>query len=136
MFYRFCNESGYVPSADVQRGAGYLQRFNKLNFGAKDSSPVFGVTYFDALAFAQWHNYRIPSEEELFNFFLKSAAEQITFRWHGLCWTSTSSGDGYVLLDGPYRSLDGMQESNGSRVILAPSHFELLEAPCFRVVRD
>jgi hypothetical protein len=102
-FTEFMSASGYIPDCDKVEYDGYLETHMKLNWGKSPKTPVFGVTFNDAKAFADWANLRLPTEIELHAFFVHQATSGVETRWQGECWTTTLTDTGnHILRDGPY----------------------------------
>jgi hypothetical protein len=133
-FTEFMSESGYIPDCDNAEYSGYLESHMQLNWGKNPKTPVFGVTFNDAMAFCDWANVRLPSEIELHQFFVSQAVAGKQPEWSGDCRTSTRTSSGkYVLRNGPYpASLDLATER--FRSDLPVDHYDY-PFPVFRVAK-
>lgn len=102
-FEEFMSETGYRPTRDRLEGDGSLLSWLRINFGRSPKVPAFGVSYDDAAAYCGWAALRLPSEAELYAFFLSLARDNRRVEWGGECWTSDAGRDGtFVACDGPY----------------------------------
>jgi hypothetical protein len=97
-FEQFLKTSDYIPTHDRMTYTSLLAHV-LLNFGDKPSTPILGVSHDDATAFCEWANVRLPTENELSEFFDASASAGHRFNWGGLCWTSTVEDGRYVLCE-------------------------------------
>ena len=135
-FTEFMKETDYVPVPDTKEYDGYLVEYFRVNYGPSPKTPLFGVTYDDAIAFCTWAHLRLPSEPELHHFFHSLASQGKQSKWSGECWTATSTkADTFVVRNGPYPGSLGMPPER-FRKELHRHHYMHLEAPCFRVARS
>jgi hypothetical protein len=134
-FSEFMADSGYVPDCDKAEYNGYLESHMKLNWGKSPKTPVFGVTFNDANAFAEWAQLRLPTEIEIHAFFVKQAVAGVTPEWSGDCWTTTQTESAnYILRNGPYpRTLELPIEK--FRETLPADHYDY-PFPVFRVAKS
>jgi hypothetical protein len=126
-FEEFMRETGYRPVQDQIERDGALVGWLRINFGPSPKIPVIGVTYGDAVAFCDWASLRLPSEAELYAFFLSTAREDHQFEWSGECWTTDVAPDGTVLAcEGPYTASlrKTPQELENRREYLAADHYD------------
>ena len=102
-FEEFMRETGYRPVQDRLQGEDSLIESVHSHAGASPKVPVVGVTYGDAVAYCDWASLRLPSEAELYAFFLSKARKGYRFEWGGQCWTTDVGPDGTVIAcEGPY----------------------------------
>ena len=134
-FSEFMAKSGYVPDCDKAEYNGYLESHMKLNWGKSPKTPVFGVSFNDAKAFADWANLRLPTEIEIHAFFVKQAVAGVNPEWSGECWTTTQTEPAnYILRNGPYpRTLELPIEE--MRANLPADHYDY-PFPVFRVAKS
>ena len=136
-FVGFLDATSYTPVPDLLNAApGSTIRDFQFTFGKSPKIPLRGVTHDDAIAFADWAGYRLPTDEELRLFFDTAMVRmKKEINWSGYTWTSTPAGqDQFVVRDGPYQSLPN-PEHDPHRISLHRHHYQLLEAPGIRVVR-
>jgi hypothetical protein len=133
-FVEFMRDAGYRPDADQRNGDGYLEDHLRLNFGKSPKLPACDVSFRDACGFCEWAGLRLPSEPELYLFFVTTARNGKEFDWGGECWTSTPSKEGgYVLVNGPYKATLDLPLEQFRREY-SPDHYDY-PFPCFRVAK-
>lgn len=136
-FCEFLDATGYVPVPDRLRGIpGVTISDFKLNFGKSPKIPLFGITYDDAVAFADWAGFRLPTDAEL-RLFYEVAMIQMKRKvnWDGDTWTSTPAGpDKFYVRRGPYHEVPSPTH-DPNRKPLNRNHYEQLEAPSIRIVK-
>jgi hypothetical protein len=136
-FCEFLDATGHTPIPDTIEYPGYTISHFKLNFGQSPKIPLFGLTFDDATAFCEWAGFRLPTDPELRLFYetttIKSPKK---FNWDGLNWTSSPAGpDKFYVRQGPFRERPPEAEDPFHRP-LNRRHYQLLEAPTFRVVQQ
>lgn len=135
-FCEFLDATGHTPIPDTIEYPGYTISHFKLNFGQSPKIPLFGLTFDDATAFCEWAGFRLPTDPELRLFYETTTIKTPKkFKWDGLNWTSTPAGrDKFFVRQGPFRERPPEDEDRFHRP-LDRHHYQLLEAPAFRVVR-
>lgn len=135
-FVEFMEATAYIPVPDRIEFEGFLVDNFRFSHGKSPKLPLFGVTYDDAVAYCEWARLRLPTEPELHHFFKFCVTQEREFQWSGECWTSTSTAaDVFVVRDGPYH-VEAFEDSlDRYRKTLHRHHYQLIEAPCFRVAR-
>jgi|SRR5215469_11243256 len=102
-FEEFLRATGYRPSYDRIEDDGSLVDYMRINFGGSPKVPAFRVSHDDAVAYCRWAELRLPSEAELYAFFLLKAREGYQPEWGGECWVGDVNANGTCLAcHGPY----------------------------------
>lgn len=100
----FMRETGYRPARDRAKRDGTLLAELRVN-GYGPKAPANRLCYDDAVAYCQWIGFRLPSEAELYAFFLSLARDGHQLEWGVKCWTSDVEPDGRIVTcTGPYAS--------------------------------
>jgi len=136
-FEQFMRETGYRPTRDRIKGDGALMGWLRINYGRSPKVPAFGVTHHDALAYCEWARMRLPSEAEVYAFFLSTARDGHRHMWGGECWTGDVGPDGtFLACHGPY--LAAFERSppltENERNYYAPDHYDY-SSVSFRVAK-
>lgn len=136
-FCEFLADTGWKPIPDqIEDDPGYTISHFKLNFGQSPKTPLFGLTYDDAVAFCEWSGYRLPTDPQLRLFYETVAAQtRRKLPWDGDNWTSTPAGDDeFYVRQGPFSGRPAADKDQ-FRKPLHRHHYEHLEAPSFRIVK-
>jgi hypothetical protein len=136
-FSEFLDATGHIPIPDTIEYPGYTISHFKLNYGQSPKIPLFGLTFDDATAFCKWAGFRLPTDPELRLFYetttMKSPKE---FKWDGPNWTSTPAGaDKFYVRQGPFGERPP-ENADQFHKPLNRRHYQLLEAPAFRIVQQ
>lgn len=137
-FCEFLDDTGWQPIPDKITGSpGYTISHFKLNYGQSPKVPLFGLTYDDSVAFCNWSGYRLPSDAELRLFYEAVAAQtRRKFNWDGENWTSTPAGnDKFYIRQGPFAGRPARDKDQYHKP-LHRHHYEHLESPSFRIVKQ
>lgn len=136
-FCEFLDATGHTPIPDTIEYPGYTISHFKLNFGQSLKIPLFGLTFDDAIAFCEYAGFRLPTDPELRLFYeVTTIKTPKRFKWDGLNWTSTPAGsDQFYVRQGPLRERPA-EAKDPFHKPLSRHHYQLLEAPAFRVVKQ
>lgn len=101
-YARFIDDTHYMPDLDVLEGDGALITDIRLNFGRSPDVPILRLSYRDAIAYATWSGFRLPTADELQQHFSDLANAMQPTKWQFYCWTCTEVAGKIVVLNGPY----------------------------------
>lgn len=135
-FCEFLDATSHIPIPDTIEHPGYTISNFKLNYGQSPKIPLFGLTFDDVTAFCEWAGFRLPTDPEPRLFYETTTIKKPKrFKWDGLNWTSTPAGlDKFFVRQGPLGEHPPEEEDRYHRP-LNRRHYQLLEAPAFRVVK-
>ena len=137
-FCEFLDDTKWHPIPDmIEEYPGYTLVQFKLNYGQSPKIPLFGITYDDAVAFCDWSGYRLPTDPELRLFYEAFAIQsRRSLKWDGQSWTSTPAGiDEFYVRQGPFAGRPAGPKDQ-YRKPLHRHHYEQLDAPSFRIVKQ